>query len=191
MQNRNKKKKEREWKTKALELEQKYNKVNTEYTTLKDKDKTLDEKIEETRKNIHEEFKSKYESEMNPVLEENRKLKREKIENKLLKSEVLEKTTYAPADYSLIFGQYINDDGTFKSRSGETLYDPENPEKKVEDLDKAMEIIIKTHPNGAESITKPDVKSGFGSYTDKSANNTKSSEHEKVTMKDFNELLVS
>jgi hypothetical protein len=179
--------KKKEWKDKAIDLEKNYNSINGEYKILKDKDSSIDDKMTEMRQTISKEFEDKYNPQIDVLKKENTAIKRQRTENDLLKSKVLQSTTFDKTDYIRNFGEFVNDDGTFNSRNGQVLYDPKNPENKITDIEHAMEIIVKTHPAG-DAILKSVIKSGFGSSNDNSAD-VHQGVDEKLTLADFDKVL--
>lgn len=177
--------KKSEYKKSFSELETKYNKVNDEYTVFKEKNSNIEDQLKQVRMNISKEYEDKYSDQLKEKDAELTAIKRKGIENSLLKSKALEKTTYHKTDYIRNFGEFVQDDGTFLGRDGQVI--PGDNGEPLKDMEKAMEILVKTHPAG-EGILKSDVKSGFGSYNDKSAKEHNATE-EKVTLDDFNKVL--
>lgn len=178
--------KKSDYKKSFIELEEKYNKINDEYNVFKQKNSDIEDQLKQVRLNISKEYEEKYSEQLKAKDAELTSIKRKEIENALLKSKALEKTTYHKTDFIRNFGEFVQDDGTFLGRDGQVI--PGENGEPLRDLEKAMEILVATHPAG-EGILKSNIKSGFGSYNDGSAK-LHNVEEEKVTLADYEKILI-
>ena len=83
--------------------------------------------------------------------------------NRLLRSEVLNKTRYNElrSDAYSRFGSFFNADGTYSDRNGAVIPSMTNPGQPAE-IDEALEVLIDSDPESSRIWTKPEARGTGG-----------------------------